>query len=258
MTSAPVLPPPAPVAATAGARQPARWAVGVGLGAAARRRGVLLSVVWRVGAGPFLAGLRLIDAGAGRAVAASAWSRRRRRPGGGAWSPAGWACGCRCVPRWRTATGRSSSTRRCPAGCSATCTGRCATAARPATSAAASGPWCGSAPRGRSCSRCWRWSSWWRSRRRSGRRCRSSPGSCSRCWPCWPAGPRRAAHRGVPVGPGRPHRAVRRRGPGCWPGGPGRGWCSPRPCRGRRSPGHVPGRGAHAAGVTPRCPCWCR
>ena len=57
----------------------------------------------------------------------------------------------------RTATGRSSSTPRCPAGCSATCTGRSGTAGTPVTSAAASGRWCGSAPPGRWC----RWSSRW-------------------------------------------------------------------------------------------------
>ena len=122
----------------------ARWAA---------RRWSWSLLVWRLGTGPFLDGLRALDAAVAR-------SRRSRSPCAttvccglalARWSPA--ASGVRLAAarggRART-TARSSSTRRCPAACSATCTGRCGTAATPATSAAGCGRWSGSGSPARS------------------------------------------------------------------------------------------------------------
>ena len=88
-----------------------------------------LVLVWRLGTGPFLEGVRAVDA------LVTGGGRRDRGGDDGvlrlAVAPgrAGLGVGCRCRRRSRRTTGRSFSTRCCPAACSATCTGRCATAA---------------------------------------------------------------------------------------------------------------------------------
>ena len=97
---------------------------------------ILAVLVWRLGAGPFLDGLRH-GRPAGRSSAAPPSALRHHgvlrlavAPGRRAAS----ASGCRCGRRSPPTTARSSSTPRCPAGCSATCTAACATAATSATS----------------------------------------------------------------------------------------------------------------------------
>ena len=99
------------------------------------------SSVWRLGTGPFLDGVRdgragwpllaaaaitAVDHGVRRLAVAAGRARPRRRRS-------------RCRTRSRPTTARSSSTPRCPAGCSATSTAACGTAATPATSAAGCG-----------------------------------------------------------------------------------------------------------------------
>ena len=145
-----------------GHRRPRRPA-GAADETAARRAGARLAaapamlavLVWRLGTGPFLDGVRTVD---GRALLAAAaigaadhgvlrlaLEARRR---------AASASTCRCPPRSRPTTARCSSTSRCPAASSATSTAASATAATSATSAAACGPSPGSAPPGRSCRPC--------------------------------------------------------------------------------------------------------
>ena len=96
---------------------------------------VLVAVVRQTGSGPFVAGVRALDA------TTLAWASRwppsppSPAPGGGTSSRGGWAWGSGCPRRWRPATAPSSSTRSCPAGSSATCTGASCTvgpSARPA------------------------------------------------------------------------------------------------------------------------------
>ena len=106
----------------------------------------LAILVWRLGTGPFLAGVRAVDA---RALAAatgivvlttvcSAWR----------WKIVARvsASSYRCPLRWRRTTGRCSSTSRFPAGSSATSIAGSATVAACAMSAARCGPSRGSVP----------------------------------------------------------------------------------------------------------------
>ena len=61
--------------------------------------GILAVLLWRLGTGPFLAGVRLIDASALAAALVIGVVTTVCAPGGGAWSPVASASAC----RWRTA-----------------------------------------------------------------------------------------------------------------------------------------------------------
>ena len=115
---------------------------------------VVAFLVHRLGTGPFVDGVRLVDASSLAAAAASPCRRPCAAPGGGAWSPVASASGCRCdrgrrllpvaVPQHGAA--RGSARGRPPR--------RAARRAASGTWVAPCGPSSGSAPPGRSCRPC--------------------------------------------------------------------------------------------------------
>ena len=81
---------------------------------------ILTVLIWRLGASPFLEGVRTVDAGAlsaavGLGVLTTVCCAWR-------WKIVAGGLGVRLPPPWRRTTGRCFSTSRCPAGSLATST----------------------------------------------------------------------------------------------------------------------------------------
>ena len=212
---------------------------GPGYGCSAGRR-ILALLVWRLGTGAFLDGLRVIDGGTllaalGIGAADHGVQRLALVPGGPRpGHPA--AAGRRDRRLLPGAVPQRGAARR---RARATCTGRCGTAATSATSAGACGPWCWNAPPARSC-----WSRSGvtvllalpspvltqlaaRARRSADRRW------CARGWSrlavvVLALAPAAAAARRAGAGALRTGRSPTC-GAGCSPGGTGRASCSPPP-----------------------------